>query len=243
LNFKKQELPVIAFEYLPFFVICVFGVFSNALNIAVFLNSRLKDKSFKYMMASSLADLLYLGLASFDFIEYCDLCPILKTYSTQFYNIIVDSYLTSCLAIFSILVELFLSVERLLILSNKPYCQKISYIKSLFILAVISFVYYTPVLFLYKITPITNISNDTQELDFIPYKLESSDFGTTKIGMLTPAILHSIRIVIAVGFVSIINIFTAILFKKRFEKRLKNKKKLEKSKKNFFNIFFNLSIT
>lgn len=43
--------------YLPLPLVCLIGVITNALNIVVFLNPKMKDISFKYMLAISVADL------------------------------------------------------------------------------------------------------------------------------------------------------------------------------------------
>jgi hypothetical protein len=63
--------------------ICVFGLVTNLINIAVFLNPQMKDFSFKYMLASSLSDFLYLGLGSYSFMDLCDECPLHNNFLTQ----------------------------------------------------------------------------------------------------------------------------------------------------------------
>ena len=44
-------------QYLPLPLVCLFGVFANILNIIVFLNPKMKDISFKYMLVISISDL------------------------------------------------------------------------------------------------------------------------------------------------------------------------------------------
>ena len=43
--------------YLPLPLVCLFGIITNSLNIAVFLNPKMKDSSFKYMLIISISDL------------------------------------------------------------------------------------------------------------------------------------------------------------------------------------------
>ena len=43
--------------YLPLPFVCLFGIITNSLNIAVFANSKMKDLSFKYMLIISICDL------------------------------------------------------------------------------------------------------------------------------------------------------------------------------------------
>ena len=44
--------------YLLLPAICIFGFLNNLINIIVFLNSKMKDISFKYLLAISISDLL-----------------------------------------------------------------------------------------------------------------------------------------------------------------------------------------
>ena len=90
--------------------ICIFGFVTNLLNIAVLLNPKMKDISFKYILATSLSDLLYLTLSGYSFVELCSDCPLNNSYFTQIYIIFIDSFFTSCLAIFCIFVDIFLSL-------------------------------------------------------------------------------------------------------------------------------------
>ena len=120
---------------------------SICVNITVFLNSEMKDFSFKYMLASSFADFLYLGLSTFSFIGLCNDCALHNNFLTQVYQIWIGDYLTSCLAIFSIFVEITLSVNRYLILKNRKNIKKINHVLVIFFLFLLSLGYYLPILF------------------------------------------------------------------------------------------------
>ena len=109
--------------YLLLPAICIFGFLNNLINIIVFLNSKMKDISFKYLLAISISDLLYLLLLSYSFIVQCNDCPLHNTYFTQFYDFIIFHYIATCLAIFSILTEIILSLIRHSVLINEKYLQ------------------------------------------------------------------------------------------------------------------------
>ena len=93
--------------YLLLPAICIFGFLNNLINIIVFLNSKMKDISFKYLLAISISDLLYLFSLSYLFISQCVDCPLHNTYFTHLYDFILFHYFAPSLAIFCIFTELF----------------------------------------------------------------------------------------------------------------------------------------
>lgn len=132
-------------EALP--IICIFGVITNLINIGIFLNPRLNDQSFKYMLANSVSDLIYVTLFLVDyyvFKEFCFDCDISNTYTAQMFYFLVDDYFSSSCAFFAILTDLVLSFERLMIVTNKRYWIKyvdkiLLYFKILFLYLVSQF--------------------------------------------------------------------------------------------------------
>lgn len=95
-------------------VICAIGMSTQALNIVVF--SRLKkDRLNKYCLVHSISYFFYTLICMFSFLIRCgSLCNVSSTYGAKFYEYIVFNYLTSVLAIFSIMIETRLSFERYL---------------------------------------------------------------------------------------------------------------------------------
>ncbi len=87
--------------YLIIPAICIFGFLTNLTNIAVLLNPKMKDISFKYILATSISDLIYydLILESYSFFVLCTDCPLHNTYFTQFYDFIVFHYIIPCMVI------------------------------------------------------------------------------------------------------------------------------------------------
>ena len=200
--------------------ICVFGFITNLTNIAVFLNPKMKDVSFKYLLAISISDFLYVCLLSYSYIEICTECPFYNLYSTQFYLFYIKQYLTSCLAIFCILTDITLSLLRYLVLKNKTYLKSVNYFKIIGFIILISLIYYTPLLFFKNIISINQSMNSTTEV-IDAYILKRNSLGLSLYGTVTPIILQTIRIILAMIFLFGINIMNVIEFRKRFSNRIR----------------------
>ena len=80
------------FLYIPT-LINAFGVVTNSINTAVFLHPKMKDPSFKYLLASSISDLAYLGLQLAAFNYICKNCLIRRSYFELLYFYIVKLFL------------------------------------------------------------------------------------------------------------------------------------------------------
>lgn len=206
----------------PLPLICIFGSITNILSIIVFSNPKMKDVSFKYMLAASFGDLIYLLLLTYNYTVFCPNFINTYKFGQQIYIIIVKQYLTSCLAIFTIVIGLILSIQRYFILSNnkRSYLFK-SYKWIILIVFIISFIFYVPVLFQNNI--LAKINNQS---DNIEYSLIETEFGKSSIGNYLLIILSLIRIFLGIILLSFINLINAIIFRKRFENRLKSKIRL-----------------
>jgi hypothetical protein len=111
-------------DYLYIFA-CLLGLFTLSINIKIFLNSQLTDHIYKYVLAESFVDLFYLGLLSAAPLFYID--SIKSAYLTQLYILVIFNYLTSCMAINNILIQLFISIQRLSIILNSSFLKKNSF--------------------------------------------------------------------------------------------------------------------
>lgn len=114
-----ESVSRLCIELLP--LICVFGVLTNLVNIIVFCQSKLSDRSFKYMLSNSISDSIYLGLYLFNYyvLDAGGESGVTGNYSGQLFFRLVDDYLSSVFAFFSILNDIFLSAERLALVTNK----------------------------------------------------------------------------------------------------------------------------
>ena len=133
---------------------CVLGTITNALCIAVFLSPKMKDISFKYMLAQSISDFIYLFSLSFQLIEFSAKDSITTSLLFQIYSVVIDAVFTSFLGIFYVFVEVLISIQRYFIMKNKAFLSRVSHKKLIAFLAALSIVYYIPCMFLYQIETI-----------------------------------------------------------------------------------------
>jgi hypothetical protein len=211
--------------YLVLPSLAIFGFLTNLINIIVLLNPKMKDISFKYLLAISISDLSYLFLCSYAFVYICPDCPLGNTYFTQIAVIYSSNYLTSVLAIFNIFLAIYLSLIRYSILKNKKYFQSINIYLVIASLFFISLIYYSPVLFFSEIVPIiqqdinNNITVIENNNDYIEYKVIKTSVGASLYGKVTPIILSVIRLILAILIETSINIMNVIEFRKRYSNR------------------------
>jgi len=211
--------------YLVLPSLAIFGFLTNLISIIVLLNPKMKDISFKYLLATSISDLSYLFLCSYAFVYICPDCPLGNTYFTQIAVIYSSNYLTSVLAIFNIFLAIYLSLIRYSILKNKKYFQSINIYLVIASLFFISLIYYSPVLFFSKIIPIiqqdihNNITVIENNNDYIEYKVIKTSVGASLYGKVTPIILSVIRLILAILIETSINIMNVIEFRKRYSNR------------------------
>jgi len=207
--------------YLALPSICMFGFFTNLTNMSVFLNRKMKDVSFKYLLITSLSDLMYLGLCSYMLIYLCADCPLHDSYFTKWYQIYINYYFTSVLAIFCIFSDIFLSLLRYSILKNNKYLQSIRFYLVVGLLFIVSLIYYLPVIFFYDIIP-KNINNDNITTIIDEYSVVKNPLGLSLYGKITPIILSVIRLILAMIVLTSINIMNVIEFRKRYSNPFQN---------------------
>ena len=220
-------------------IICLFGMITNILNIIIFLNSQMKDSSFKYMLAISISDLFYLSILSYQFIGYCDECSFNRNYLLQIYTFVFDQYLSRCLAIFNILAEIFLSIQRYTVLINRQYLRQTTHKWLIISLFVISLLFYMPLLFFKQIIEIKNSLNFTSDVS--GSSLQYNQLGESYIGEIIPIILTSIRIFLGTFILTAINILNATELRRRFNHSIStetNSSKLFLNLSNFFYLIF-----
>ena len=132
----------------------------------------------KCLLAISFSDALYifLGLLMYPFRISCKeddpaLCGEYVYLLVLINYIVFSEFLTSCLAFFSILMEVFLVIQRIMIVRNKISLFK--NLKGNFIcltVCIISILIYIPVLFVRRIEPEENSSTRRQNATIINYK-------------------------------------------------------------------------
>ena len=120
-------------------VICAFGISTNIVNIIVFSNKELSDITYKYLRANALSNAFYLINCFFIFMARCGIyCQFDKTYYTALYKYLFYDYLKGIAAIFSITIQVIVSILRLMIVTNKKFCTLPSFKVTIVLLVVFS---------------------------------------------------------------------------------------------------------
>ncbi len=197
------------FENIPGLFICTFGAATNFCIILVFTSPKLKEPIFKYMLILSISDLVYCSLASVENLARCRTCHFYTSYFRQVYSIYIINYFTSCLAIFNVFIDLVISIERCLIITNNKCLRNVSTKLILSIIFVVALLYYLPMLFIYDIKSSGN--NNV-------YKLETTQFART-IGNNVLIVLHVARLIFSIIILPLMNIITAWRLQRLFKKR------------------------
>lgn len=200
--------------------IAIVGFLLTAINIAVFIRLRDKDPIYKFLLLASVLDLLYLGFLAITNLFNCGTpcASINSTLLAKLYILLIDDYLSSSIAFNNVLVEIFLSLQRLYIIMNKRFWVDERRFKSVVIaLALFALAFYYPVIFLKRI--IVRSSSSNEHANDVVYAFVSTEFGKSEVGKAVPSILSGIRIFLATICLFVINAITFIMFKKHLRKK------------------------
>ena len=195
---------------IPIPLICIMGMITNGLNTAVFLNSKMKNTTFKFMLAISINDFFYLLSCVFITIAFCENCSSIRnSYFYSLYLLIVANILGPGLAMFTIFTDIILSIHRFYIITNKKHWIWTKPKWILFITFLISIIFYLPVSFLKIINPDKNILEFTHTLSEYVYLS-----------------IHIIRFILSVIVLAILNIVNFYKYKSMNYKKLGIMKRL-----------------
>ncbi len=211
---------------------CFTGSLINLFNVYVFVHKEFRKNSLnRFMLAYSIADCLYLSIGSFSFVFKCgSLCDLDNSFSAQVYGYIFIDYITSVLAIFNILIEVFISIQRYLSIINKKiriFNQSTN--KTLLILLITSLIYYLPFVFSKTIIhkelniSINNYNEQMieQDLNQTIYSLEENQFGKSQFGKIVILIMAAIRNLFFLNLIIVFSILTLFEFRKYLLKKTK----------------------
>jgi hypothetical protein len=206
----------------------------SLLNMLVLRNKKLKDPLYTFLLVMATVDSLYgiiiTSLRWADCIkENQNECSPYLNLANMILYISMSEYLTSCMALFNILLEIFLTLQRIFLISNMQIGRNASVKKVCLTLAFISLVFYSPVLFIDKIVT-TNGTDGSQGINF---KRVRTEFGKTKYAMWTLIGLNSTRTLLVTVVLLIINIVAIV----KFNAYLERKAQLT-SKNIFFSIIY-----
>jgi hypothetical protein len=206
----------------------IFGSVTNMINAIIFKNKIFKDKVFSYIFIHSVAEFFYLFLLIFiqgvQCGNYCDV-SIQNSLISKLMEVYIDYYITSCLAIFCLLIDVTVCMERVLVVLNTNRCILIKDGSPKMILSVycvISMIYYLPVLFSFRVRRIVN-----DELYEIKQIIGKNTYNYYLY------VVNAIRGPIFTLILTIFNIIIIVNFRKQMKK-----KEMIKSKSSKYNYFF-----
>lgn len=220
-------------------VIRSMGLLTSLLNMIVLVHSGLKKPIYKYLLVMSIADTLY--LVSLFVQKYFSLACGRHVSSNQLgsthcffymlFYILLSDYFTSCLAIFNIQMEIFLTLQRIIYLDNARLVRffKNSFKTVTFILSAWSLCIYSPVLFFKSIKQVDVILQNQTYKDF---KMAKSRFGETYTASLIGKSLSLYRILLVTLVLTTLSLVTICKFRKYLNKKASLKKN---SKTSYFN--------
>ncbi len=207
-------------QYMPVPVFSILGFITNALNIAVFLNSKMKDITFKYMLVISISNFFYCVFMSSIMILFCDRCSLNQTYIVQYFRIIVYYYLSYSTHFFVSLCEIFVSSHRYLIIRYTTISKKFSDLSVIILLFLFSFLIHLNEIFSYKFVQTNYYSNLTLNSVFTT---ERNEFGLSTFGRIIFSVQAAIKLLISNVLLIAINIGIIYEFNKRIKAKIKTK--------------------
>jgi hypothetical protein len=195
--------------------VCSIGIITNLINISVFLNPRVKEPCFKFMLGVSVASFVHVSLLNlYPFIIYCN-CPLSQSYSAAMYMLIVKDYAGPCLATFRIISEICLSFHILCILINTSRFKWIA--SNYFIVAMVlfAFSYYLPVPLLKTIVEKTLDDDGVLKV----YSVGPNWAGKTLAGRVITFMCDMVRLFLTIFILTSINVATLIKMWQRYGNR------------------------
>jgi hypothetical protein len=232
-NITKIDKLSLSINNNSFMMIVRLGVIIiSIVNIGVLANKKLKDSLHKYLLVMTIADLVYTTLISIMFFTVCHNNPHGKCGSQiDYFNLViyifVSEFLTSSLAIFNILLEIFLTLQRIVIISHiNSRLRHASVYKVCLVLFSISLAFYSPMLAVHRIDIINKTTSKHEPVD---YKLSRTNFGMTNLSIGMKTVMNIIRIILVTLVLSILNGIVLI----KYKAFLVNKKNLKRPQSNF----------
>lgn len=190
-------------------VFAALGILANLVNIIVFMNSRLQDVAYKYMLATSATNFVFLSIHfAIVFLNSCIHCPSSESYTAAILSILLGFYLQNCMAVLRLFFEIMISLRIYFILLNKSF-ERVSYKIILLLLAILSLVYYIQQPFSYTIAYSKKWDNT------ISYSVKATSFGNSAAAKWLMVSQFSVRIFLTMIVLCLINILSVIEFRRR----------------------------
>jgi hypothetical protein len=196
---------------------------SSLISITVLASPNLADPTFKCMMCIEISDFAYFIQVAYQILisDLCEVYPFVCGSTAQYVSLIseilINNYLTSCLAIFSIIYEVFLTLQRLFLIRNINHLKHVTVRQVTSVLALIAAIYYIPALFTNQIILTGNVYV-YRNATFIERTLVNTEFATT--GKPLFIALQVIRMLLVTVILFTLNVITAWSFHQFMRKRV-----------------------
>jgi hypothetical protein len=203
-------------------VLLPFGACANLINIIVFLSPRLKDQSYRYMLANSAANMFTLSLNFLAiFINSCSPCPTSQTYTAALLTNICVRFLSPTFTLFRVLSQAVLSLMTYATLINHRHWfdHTFTYKVCLPVLFIFSLVAFGQEPWAYTISQrMINAANN----DSIVYSSDKSAYGLSSAGSAWAIGRSFFWFFMATVFLSSLNVIIVIKFRARYDKKRAN---------------------
>ena len=234
LYINETTNPIVPIGHYIIISIWSIGSVTSFINILVFIKLINKDNLYKYLLLMCTADFLYMFTYAYMFIYrvFCNgrhvysKCSTVARYIDLFNEHAIDEYFTSILAILNISMEIFLTLDRLFLVINVKLFRSFNPNIVILLLCVFGILYYLPIVFLYKIEEIRTNLTSMEKGYTLTYDIVRTDYGKSRIGVLTPTILSLTRIVFVVFVLFSLNIVNIFKYKDYFDKKINKSSKL-----------------
>ncbi len=216
----KSQIISSSSELKPFvFILRFMAVVASVMSIRILSNVKLTDPTYKLLKFMSQSDLVYTCLFLFYGFYHvmCGdgaLCSPLVQYTYFACYILISEYITNCLRMFNVTVEVFISIQRLFLLHKVKLLERIKIKYQTFFMLVVSFVWFIPVLLVYKID--AKIITDSNQTSF---KLTKTAYGKTNSSKTTIIIMNLSVICLATIVIFFLNATALVKIKYYLSKK------------------------
>ena len=229
-SLSKPSVYAIAFKnfvwlhYLPY--MCLIGIITNSINIVIFKNrTKLWNPIYKYMLVHSVGDLCFLSGAFVYFFSKHTFIYQYYSYFWKFFEFYLYMVIMTPLTMFIVLIELSISIKRLLIVTNYNITVRIRF--RWLIIGFLLFSILSQLPSLKMIINIVDLAEKYQERNMPPhaayFDMITADFSRSSVYKTIYTLETILRGVLAPAILFIIN----ALMTKKFHQQLKKKRMMK----------------
>jgi hypothetical protein len=213
----RVTIPSVGFTWATLSRACLgpFPILTNVVNIAVFLNPKLKDDTYKYLIFKSIANFFYSLFAWLNVIfTNCPTCATPQTYFACFFSLWFGNFIQSPLVLFRAILDNIISLYTFCILKNLNWFKRLPSYKYITLISlIISTILSMYIPFGSGIISVVDNNGNTK------YLYRANDFFNTSLFQTVAISFNSLRYFLAVFLLTFLNVLNAIGFRKRYKKR------------------------